>query len=155
MTFLRIRIIVIFGNVATAALIGCIGDEEVELGEVSGVVTDAKGPVADALVEFYPVKGRPSHGKTGPSGRYELTYSEDRSGAVVGPHVIRVTTVGPAATPPSDDEEVLEVPAKTVEMPGQIEVAIGDNAVDIDLAGATPLNGSARGRREVLEPPSR
>jgi len=141
---------------ATLSLTGCSDDLGVELGNVSGVVVDQKGPVSGATVEFHPAKGRPSYATTGPDGRYELKYSEDETGAALGPHSIRVTVGSAASSPASDREEVLETPTRTFALPGQMEVVAGDNSIDIDLADASSISGgTSRGGGEVLERPTR
>ncbi len=141
---------------ATCSLSGCSEDAGVDLADVSGVVTNTQGPVSGATVEFHPTKGRPSYATTGSDGRYELKYSEEETGAVVGPHSIRVTVGGATASPASDNEEVLETPAKTVALPGQMDVTAGENTIDIDLANAAPISGGmSRGGGEVLERPTR
>jgi len=141
---------------AACSLTGCSEDAGVDLADVSGVVIDKQGPVSGATVEFHPVNGRPSYATTGPDGRYELRYSEEEAGAVVGPHSIRVTVGGATASPASDNEEVLETPVKTVALPGQMDVAAGENTIDIDLADAAPISGGmSRGGGEVLERPTR
>lgn len=141
-----------FAAVSAAALVGC--GETIDLGDVTGVVTGAAGPVAGATVEFYPANGRPSFATTGPDGRYELTYSEDSTGAVVGPHNVRVTTAGVGAAA-AGREEVLET-SKTVALAVPVEVTSGENTIDLDLTKAAPLNGRAsRGGTEVLERPVR
>jgi len=62
------------------------------LGEVSGIVTLDGQPLADAIVTFAPAAGRPSQGITGTDGRYTLAYTTERSGAMVGDHVVRIST---------------------------------------------------------------
>jgi hypothetical protein len=64
------------------------------LGKVSGVVTLDGQPLADATVTFTPAVGRPSQGVTGSDGRYTLAYTADQQGAMVGEHVVRISTEG-------------------------------------------------------------
>ena len=78
---------------------GCGGDEY-PLARVSGTVTLDGAPVADARVGFEPVRqgdgldaGPGSYGKTDQQGRFWLKTLHGQQGAVVGPHVVRITTI--------------------------------------------------------------
>jgi hypothetical protein len=63
-----------------------------ELAPVTGTVLLDGEPLANAQVEFKPMRGSPSYGTTDSRGQYELRYTKDKSGAVVGTHVVRITT---------------------------------------------------------------
>jgi hypothetical protein len=76
---------------AASNLSGC-GAGGPELGEVEGTVTLDGQPLPYATVEFLPEGGRPSIGRTDPNGHYELRFTETRKGALVGTHVVTVTT---------------------------------------------------------------
>lgn len=150
LTGLRPRILAAF---SVAALTGC-GGEAIDLGEVTGVATGATGPVAGATVEFCPAKGRPSFATTGPGGRYELTYFDDATGAIVGSHHVRVTIAGSGMTA-AGREEALES-SKFVALAAPVEVVWGGNMIGLDLTKASTLNGRApQGGTEVLERPVR
>lgn len=76
-------------------LVGCGGGVDVPpLGPVTGRVTLKGKPLADARVVFRPEKGggRPSGGKTDEDGYFELFYSDDLPGAVIGHHKVLITT---------------------------------------------------------------
>lgn len=86
---------VIFLGVAFAALtcIGCGGSRGPELGTVSGYITLDGKPVKGANIEFNPSGGgRPSAATSDASGYYELYYSQDRNGALLGIHSVRMST---------------------------------------------------------------
>lgn len=128
--------------VLSALLIGCgDGQPVIEVAPVTGVVTQAGQPVSDASITFYPASGRPSAATTNSEGRFELKYSADKAGAVVGSHTVAIQVGGgpPAALPgmppakkgnrrkgpPSDME--------TIEWDEKIEVKQGENEFTFDL----------------------
>ena len=67
---------------------------DVELATVQGRVTLDGAPLPHAAVIFAPVggKGGPAYAVTDDQGRYELQYTHDREGAVVGECLVRVKT---------------------------------------------------------------
>lgn len=73
------------------AAAGC-GDDGPRLGTVSGrVLVDGK-PVEQLRIEFQPASGgSPSTARTDAQGRYELHYTRDKDGAMVGRHCVRIT----------------------------------------------------------------
>ena len=141
--------------VAILLLTGC-GESGPELGLVSGTVTNAQGPVAGATVEFHPESGRPSYGTTAADGKYQLAFTSDRPGAMLGSHRIRVS-ISNAGAAPAGAEEVLEVEPTLLAVPTPVTVEPGENTIDVDLTKAVAMgrSGGAAGGREVLEPPSR
>ena len=84
-----------FPAIAFAALVlaGC-GPTYDNLGYVTGKVTLDGQPVENAMVLFQPPTGRASIGTTDADGEYELMYTGDSSGAVIGKHQVRITTGG-------------------------------------------------------------
>jgi hypothetical protein len=74
-------------------LAGC-RDSGPELGEVSGIVTLDGEPLPKARIRFEPVgpDGSPSYAKTDEDGHYELMFGVDKPGAMVGEHLVRITT---------------------------------------------------------------
>ncbi len=70
---------------------GCFGRGP-ELAPVTGKVTLDGEPLEGAQVEFNPMQGNPSYGTTDGQGNYVLKYTKDKPGAVVGSHVVRITT---------------------------------------------------------------
>lgn len=83
---------------AACALCGCgPASDGFEFGPVSGMVTMEGAPLPEATVVFVPMgeglnTGRPSFGKTDASGAFELTATNGLDGAVIGPHVVSIST---------------------------------------------------------------
>lgn len=73
---------------------GC-GSDGPPIASVSGQVLLDGRPLPDAVVNFEPSGGRASSGWTDESGRFELQYSSTRKGALVGEHVVRISTYQP------------------------------------------------------------
>jgi hypothetical protein len=89
----------------TALAAGCGGDDP-ELAPVSGVVKVDGKPYPNAYVTFQPVgsegnpnPGRGSTGTTDAEGRFTLRYDGGQDGAVVGKHIVRITSMQPADDP--------------------------------------------------------
>src|SRR5262249_6529561 len=90
-----------FGILAVG-IAGCGGDGGPKYVKVSGVVKLNGVPYADAVVQFAPQgskdnnnPGKSSSGYTDKDGRFILKISgEDKEGAVVGSHVVRIRTKG-------------------------------------------------------------
>ncbi|MBA2411263.1 MAG: hypothetical protein H0V63_00335 [Burkholderiaceae bacterium] len=75
-----------------ATVVGC-GGAGLDMGNVSGRVTIKGVAVPDAHVEFHPIKGgRLSQDVTDEDGRYELMYTIDQEGALVGDHKVSIYT---------------------------------------------------------------
>ena len=82
-----------------ALSIGCSRTEGPETAGVSGYVKMDGRPLENAQVQFVPQNaevGRPSWGRTDEEGYYVLQYSSEKSGALVGEHVVRIKTGGEA-----------------------------------------------------------
>ena len=99
-----------------AALAGCGGGGELDVGEVQGVVTLDGKPLPNAVVTFVPKAGGPSGvGKTDAEGKYQLLTVNER-GAVIGEHMVSIVCVPetPAAAESysSDDPRYAEAMAK-------------------------------------------
>ncbi len=85
---------------AAFAFAGCSeGIKEFPCAAVSGIVTCEGQPVREAQVFFAPKMtgksaevGKPGFSWTGEDGRFALSTYGDQDGAVVGVHVVRVTT---------------------------------------------------------------
>ena len=84
----------------TATLLVCLLLAGCETGPalapVEGTVTLDGNPVQGAEVEFEPTGegGRPSVGITDANGHYELDYTMKEKGALLGEHIVRITTEG-------------------------------------------------------------
>ena len=93
-----------------ASAFGC-GRDPHRLAPVSGNVTLDSKPLAGALVSFMPdakpgtMPAATSRGITDQHGNYTLTTSDDRSGAVIGRHTVRIKTRLASSDPSA---EVLE-----------------------------------------------
>ena len=113
--------------------LGC-GDSN--LGEVSGKVTLDGAPLPDAMLVFTPVAGgRPAAGRTDSQGEYQLVYSRDEEGAMLGEHVVEITTGDEIV---NEDDTVTQVPEKVPakynansELRAVIEA--GENEFNFDL----------------------
>lgn len=122
---------------AIAILHGCQANE-VETGEVSGVVTLDGQPVEKAVVYFYPDGGgRSSMAETQPDGRYELIYKGTQKGAKIGTHTVTLTT----ATESSRDESGKVIKGNPEKFPKEYtvdgtvkrEVKAGKNEFNFDV----------------------
>lgn len=67
---------------------------EGDLAKVKGRVTLGGEPLEGAIVQFQPTfeGGSSSAGCTDAKGRYQLMYTFDKSGAMVGEHVVTIRT---------------------------------------------------------------
>ena len=85
----------------TASVIGC-GGSGPKYVPVSGTVTLDGKPYGDAVVVFlpkasaeHPEPGRSSAGETDASGHFALKTDELKNGAVIGKHLVKISTRGP------------------------------------------------------------
>ncbi len=70
-----------------------LGCSDSNLGRVTGTVAIDGRPLANTMVTYKPLSGaRPSAAMTDGQGRYELIYSRDAKGAVLGEHVVEIST---------------------------------------------------------------
>ncbi len=116
----------------------------VETGSVAGSVTMDGAPVAGARVVFTPEQGRRSVGATDREGKYELAFTEDQKGAVLGTHSVSIEWTGEDADEDEMAEAVDAEPGgglKEVEIPAKYNTATtltaqvdaGSNVRDFDL----------------------
>ena len=124
-----------------AFISGCgAASDQPELGTVHGVVTMDGKPLANVIVAFEPVAGgRASMGKTDAEGSYELVYSADAKGAVVGSHRVTITAETGATDEEPDPSKEAEntIPAKySTETTLNKEVKAGDNTIDFELTSS-------------------
>lgn len=101
---------------ASAILFGC-GDGSPNLAPVAGFVMIDDAPLVNATVTFEPKSGRPSMGVTNEQGEFELTYSAELEGAIIGPHVVRITRVSAA------EEMGMSVPGQDAAAGGETPLA--------------------------------
>lgn len=117
-------------------LVGC-GPGGPALGTVTGTVTLDGAPLADAKLEFQPRgEGSPSYGMTDAQGRYELRYSADRPGAMVGQHVVRITTYRQKSSGPDTPERLPAWCHSETKLTR--EVKAGANEIDLKLDPKNP-----------------
>lgn len=115
----------------TLLIAGCGGSSEVDIAPVTGTVTLNGEPLAEAYVFFTPkAEGRLSMGVTNDQGVYELKYRGTDSGAVVGDHIVGISTVAP------ESAGTERVPAAYLQ-PGALSATVteGDNTIDFALEG--------------------
>lgn len=79
------------------------------LSGVSGRVTLDGKPLPGAHVEFTPLSGRPSMGKTDTEGHYKLEYSTSKSGVEPGEHTVRIGTYEEESFDMKTGEPVAEI----------------------------------------------
>lgn len=75
---------------------GCGGSDLPELGYVEGYVKLDGKPLPNVVLTFQPDKARPSYGRTDEDGWYELIYTDDNPGAVIGNHIVRISSADAA-----------------------------------------------------------
>ncbi len=140
-----------------AVAAGCQEAAPANVGQVSGRVTLAGEPLADALVTFAPVKegGTTALGMTKADGTYALNYAGEISGAEIGENRVLISTY--ATGDPDGDPPRPAVPEKvparyntTSEL--KVEVKAGSNTFDFPLeAGPVTQPGdSDESRRRPL-----
>lgn len=93
----------VLATASVLSLCGCGGGDSPKLGKVKGVVTLDGQPLAGAQVEFLPASGRPSIAETGEDGSYQLSYTADDNGAVVGQHTVKIHTAVDGRDDPSSE----------------------------------------------------
>lgn len=129
----------------TVSFSGCGGGNDVPpLAQVYGTVTRAGTPVPNAVVEFFPQKGRRSTGTTNSSGKFELEYSHGEPGAMLGTHEVTFS-LPPQLTPKqiaqseklqgSEKEEFIRRAGdpKPIQHKEMVEVKAGNNDFKFDL----------------------
>jgi len=116
-----------------SSAVGCgSGLKEFPCAPVSGVVTCEGQPVREAQVYFAPmtagksaVVGKPGFAWTGEDGRFVLSTYGSQDGAVVGKHVVRVTTSSeyPCNCIGEETRDLMEVEVKAGEK-NEFEVSL-------------------------------
>ncbi len=72
-------------------ILGC-GPNGPEIATVEGTVTLDGKPLPEASVLFINQSGRPAAAWTDESGKYRLIFDENRSGAIPGDNLVRIST---------------------------------------------------------------
>lgn len=95
--------------------VGGCGGTAFPLAPVSGTVTLDGAPVAEGRVIFQPISqgesltaGPGSYGNTDEQGHFRLKTLHGEQGAVVGPHMVRITTIQVKDSGPAGHEVVAE-----------------------------------------------
>ncbi len=114
-------------SVLIASALGC-GRDPHRLAPVSGNVTLDSKPLAGALVSFLP-DARPgtmpavtSRGITDQQGNYTLATSDDRPGAVIGRHTVRIKTRLASSDPSAEVLEGQSVQATPERVPAKYNI---------------------------------
>lgn len=126
------------------AACGC-GPSGPKTAAVSGVILDDGQPVPNVEVVFYPnTDGKPSYGSTDAEGRFDLKYSAEIQGAVIGFHRVSISPGAPGRPEPINygagetREPVKRTKtvriAKPMTWPQPVEIVAGDNQLTFDLA---------------------
>ncbi|MCC6510442.1 MAG: hypothetical protein IT423_15180 [Pirellulaceae bacterium] len=126
-------------SLSMLSLVGC-GSDGPKLVEVTGTVTLDGQPVPGAIVIFNPdfPGGSNSLGKTDGQGKYRLEFSQDKKGAMIGKHVVEITTKKIAASDMPDTGEAVSleyvaIPAKYRKR-GSLTAEVTDSRNVIDFA---------------------
>jgi hypothetical protein len=107
---------------------GC-GDG-INLGTVTGVVTKDGKPQPKLYVEFFPAAGgRPAEAITDREGRFELVYTPQKKGTLVGSSNVRISI--PGKMDASGDEITPRQPLKI--SPDTVEVKGGSNSFNFEV----------------------
>lgn len=131
-------------TVAVFLVAGCGSSDLPELGGTYGWVKLDGEPLPRASVRFQPLEGgRPALAMTDEDGYYELKYVGETHGAVLGKHVVRISTgiegydegeggdvqpTVPERVPVQYNRDALDNP----EM--QVEIKSGTNEINFDLS---------------------
>lgn len=117
---------------------------EPELGTVTGTVTIDGQPGANLLIQFEPQApiggkgnevGGGSTATTDAGGAYELSYKGNAKGAVIGSHLIRITSAaggGPAGGEAAAAQVAIP-PMYNTDSTLRKDVSKGENKIDIDI----------------------
>ena len=123
---------------------GC-GSSGPQLGTVTGTVTLDGKPVPNALVTFISKEpdGTSSYGKTDASGKYQLEFTTERLGAMLGAHDVTIVTTRVSKEDEPDTGTVVKtefVPIPKHYARGALtaEVKSGSNVNDFALTTAKP-----------------
>lgn len=142
----------LMGFAALLLLAGCGAADGPELARVSGTVTLNGEPLPHAVVQFQPTgpQGSYSAARTDESGFYELRFTRDRSGAIIGTHRVSISTAAPDAEDENGNPRPVaeKVPATYNAQSTMIrDVEPGANTIDLPLTGEVRAAAKTRTRR--------
>ena len=110
-------------------LAGCGQGDRPPLGMVSGVISIDGTPAPNVQILFSQARVRSSSGVTNEAGEYEMKYSKDVMGAVVGVHEVRIEYVRR-----EEGKQRKQLPARYNRQSDLTrEVERGSNTFDFDL----------------------
>ena len=131
-----------------AFLCGCTAQSGPPLAHVSGTVTLDGQPVQGAGLEFIADAGGVAYGKSDSTGRYAMYFGNDRTGAIVGKNLVRITA-GDKVTVGDMKYESTEIFPRKYNVDSQqfVEVAKGSNQFDFqcESTGFQPRQQVSRG----------
>lgn len=115
-----------------AFLVGC-GNKN--LGQVSGTVTLDGEPLAEATLIFTPITGgRPAAARTNSQGRYELIYDREDSGAMLGEHVVEITTADELVGEDDTVEKIAEKVPTEYNLDSKLRATVKEGTQTFDFA---------------------
>ena len=144
----RLRLTRVLALGGGAFLAGCGAESGPELAYVTGVVTLDNQPLANAHIVFQPVgdNASPSVADTTHEGEFELSFTRNRQGAMIGEHHVRITTET-VLTDDSGQETVVpeRLPASYHQQSQRrYQIEPGDNHFKIELqSSGEPLQSAA------------
>lgn len=134
--------LMVIAGLATSSLSGCERSGNTpELGSVHGTVTLDGQPLPEASISFQPTEsGRIALATTDEDGYYELQYSQTHEGAVLGRHVVRISTGqdgyddGEEVHPPIPEKVPVQYNRDALDnVDMNVEIGVGDNQFDFAL----------------------
>ena len=124
-----------------ALLVGC--GPPSDMGYVTGIVTLEGEPIGSASVTFYPTNGRASVSTSKADGSYELIFTRNKMGALVGKHKVTVLQEEGANEMLQGGEIVINPDFKKANIPRKYadkkttdltaDVVNGSNEINFDL----------------------
>lgn len=118
------------------SMLGCSSKSDVALAAVHGRITLNGEPLSNARIVFVPQgsRGGPAFAVSNRQGEYEMQYTHDKKGAVIGGCLVRINT----ATRPSEDDAIppapeLVPPKYNTESTLKVEVAPDGGPYDFAL----------------------
>jgi hypothetical protein len=127
---------------------GCTQQSGPPLAPVSGLVTLDGQPVQGAGLEFIADAGGVAYGKTDDAGRYYMSFGSNRTGAILGKNLVRITA-GDKVTVGGKKFESTEVFPRKYNTDSQqyVEVAKGSNTLDFkcESTGFNPRQNLSSG----------
>jgi hypothetical protein len=116
--------------VFTLVLMSGCNSSGVKIGAVTGRITKNGKPQVKVSVFLTPVDGgRPSEGLTNENGEYQMVYTRDQMGALVGKQRLTITTA-----PKIKNGDIVSQGSELVSK--EVEITSGSNVFDFDLAAA-------------------